>query len=518
MPKDAAFIQLEAGEDANSVRDRLQFLRGQHVLIVWPEVGTALTRKLDLVLVQREAMRRAIRVAFVTHDPQIIEYARELDISTFETIGASQRGRWKRGRSKVFANRSQKPKDEPTPADLMPLASRVRAGSRIPLPFLARLVMLAIVSGVLALAAYVVLPGATVSLTLARRDIFADVVISASPRMQAIDVENSRIPARFQLVQVVQSGTYPSTGQLAGEDTLATGTVTIVNRTSTPREIPAGTVVSTADGAPVRFRLLTTALLPGGEGLSVEVRVEALPEFAGEIGNVAAARITALETDFADTVTVTNLLPLSGGQSRTLPVVTQTDIDRLRAAVRQQIQAQAQADIGQLLAEGEFFIDESIAITPESERADWQVYSANVGDVANEVTLEMRAVVQALVINQRDAERVGFAALSQQIPRGRSLDVGTLRYERGPIMSLSEDGEVSFQLYAEGMISGSIDGAELQQFLAGRSLPDARLYLASTLELAPGSEPQISVFPQFGDSMPLLPFRITVDIQEAPAP
>lgn len=250
MPKDAAFIQLEAGEDANSVRDRLQFLRGQHVLIVWPEVGTALTRKLDLVLVQREAMRRAICVAFVTHDPQIIEYARELDISTFETIGASQRGRWKRGRSKVFANRSQKPKDEPTPADLMPLASRVRAGSRIPLPFLARLVMLAIVSGVLALAAYVVLPGATVSLTLARRDIFADVVISASPRMQAIDVENSRIPARFQLVQVVQSGTYPSTGQLAGEDTLATGTVTIVNRTSTPREIPAGTVVSTADGAP----------------------------------------------------------------------------------------------------------------------------------------------------------------------------------------------------------------------------------------------------------------------------
>ncbi|NOG49289.1 MAG: hypothetical protein HND48_07445 [Chloroflexi bacterium] len=518
MPKDAAFIQLEAGEDANSVRDRLQFLRGQHVLIVWPEVGTALTRKLDLVLVQREAMRRAIRVAFVTHDPQIIEYARELDISTFETIGASQRGRWKRGRSKVFANRSQKPKDEPTPADLMPLASRVRAGSRIPLPFLARLVMLAIVSGVLALAAYVVLPGATVSLTLARRDIFADVVISASPRMQAIDVENSRIPARFQLVQVVQSGTYPSTGQLAGEDTLATGTVTIVNRTSTPREIPAGTVVSTADGAPVRFRLLTTALLPRRRGAFGGSAGRGAAGVRREIGNVAAARITALETDFADTVTVTNLLPLSGGQSRTLPVVTQTDIDRLRAAVRQQIQAQAQADIGRLLAEGEFFIDESIAITPESERADWQVYSANVGDVANEVTLEMRAVVQALVINQRDAERVGFAALSQQIPRGRSLDVGTLRYERGPIMSLSEDGEVSFQLYAEGMISGSIDGAELQQFLAGRSLPDARLYLASTLELAPGSEPQISVFPQFGDSMPLLPFRITVDIQEAPAP
>ncbi|MBL8120080.1 MAG: hypothetical protein JNJ78_21285, partial [Anaerolineae bacterium] len=89
------YVQLELADDVASVRDRLSFLRGQRVLLIWPEEGTILTRKLDLVLIQREAMRRAIRLAVVTHDPQVVKHANELNISTFETIGASERGRWK---------------------------------------------------------------------------------------------------------------------------------------------------------------------------------------------------------------------------------------------------------------------------------------------------------------------------------------------------------------------------------------------------------------------------------------
>src|SRR3982750_551822 len=105
MANKAEFIQLESGDDAGSVRDRLSFIRGQRVLMIWPEEGTILTRKLDLVLIQREAMRRAIRLALVTHDSEVVRHARELNISTFETIGAAERGRWKRGRGKVFTNR-----------------------------------------------------------------------------------------------------------------------------------------------------------------------------------------------------------------------------------------------------------------------------------------------------------------------------------------------------------------------------------------------------------------------------
>ena len=125
MAKDRPeYIQLDTSDDVTSVRDRLSFHRGNRVLLIWPEDGTVLTRKLDLVLTQREAMRRSIRLALVTHDPQVIQHAQELNISTFETIGSSERAKWRRGRSKVFTTRWQKPQDEPIPADLTEVTSR----------------------------------------------------------------------------------------------------------------------------------------------------------------------------------------------------------------------------------------------------------------------------------------------------------------------------------------------------------------------------------------------------------
>src|SRR5688572_26645758 len=120
------YIQLEAGEDIASVRDRLSFIRGKRVLVIWPETGTALIRKLDLVFLQREARRRVIQLALVTHDPQVITHASELEISTFETIKEAENSKWKRGRTRVFVQRHHKPEHEPEPEDLMPIASRVR--------------------------------------------------------------------------------------------------------------------------------------------------------------------------------------------------------------------------------------------------------------------------------------------------------------------------------------------------------------------------------------------------------
>ena len=111
------YIQLEAGEDIASVRDRLSFIRGKRVLVIWPEQGTALTRKLDLVFLQREARRRVIQLALVTHDAQVIIHANELEISTFETIKEAENNKWRRGRTRVFTQRHHKPEHEPEPED-----------------------------------------------------------------------------------------------------------------------------------------------------------------------------------------------------------------------------------------------------------------------------------------------------------------------------------------------------------------------------------------------------------------
>lgn len=508
MPQDIEFVQIESGEDATSVRDRLSFLRGQRVLLIWPEEGTALTRKLDLVLIQREAMRRAIRLALVTHDPQVIEQARELDISTFETIGASQRGRWKRGRGKVFANRFQKPKDEPEAEDLMPVASRVRVKPSLPIPTFGRILILMVLLGALGAVAFIVMPSATVTLQLANERITASVEITASLQAQDVDIENGIIPARVMPIEISDRGERPVTGQIDQPDTRATGTVTFINLTADPIEIPAGTVISTTIGDPVRFRTVLPITLPGGIDQRVDVLAEALASAAGPIGNVESGLVNRVEADWADRVNVVNLSPMTGGEDRSLPAVTERDRELLLNGLRQQLQARARAEMEQHLAPSEFVIEETVGISVE--RPDWMEFSADVGDTVSTLSLNMKAVVEAVVIDQQQGHRIAFAALSRLIPRGRVLDPNSILYTLGPITEVDDDGNVKFSIEGSAVVAGQVNTIQLAERLAGRSMDDALLLLTNTVDLQPGTSPQIVLSPDWFGRMPLLPVRITV--------
>lgn len=516
MPKDIEFVQIEAGEDATSVRDRLSFLRGKNVLLIWPEEGTALTRKLDLVLVQREAMRRAIRLALVTHDPLVMNHARELNISTFETIGASQRGRWKRGRTKVFANRHQKPDGEPEPQELMEVASRVRAPVKLPMPTLARLTLMLIVLAALGGVAYVALPSATVTLTIPVTRVSADSVITALPSASAVDVENGVIPARVQPVELQESGTRAVTGQQDVPDTFAAGTVTFVNKGDTPVEIAAGTVVLATADVPVRFLTTSDALLPAGVDQRVEVSIEAAADSSGDRGNVAAGQINTVQASWAEQVTVTNLTATGGGETRVLPVVTQSDIDLLQSTIRQQLFTRALSELTSYLTDSEFVIEETLSIT--SNRADWIELSANVGDFAESVTMSMRAIVEAVIINTRFGERVAFANLGRVI-QGRAIEPGSIEYTRGPILSVGDDDSVQFALTASAEVVPTLNTADLSARLAGLSISEAQTYLAGAAGLPAGTTADFEInSPWGGDRLPPLPLRIAVVIVKQGAP
>ncbi len=514
MPEAIEFVQLEAGEDATSVRDRLSFYRGQQVLLIWPEEGTALTRRLDLVLVQREAMRRAIRLALVTHDVAITDHARELNISTFETIGAAQRGRWKRGRSKVFTDRDDKPLETPAPEDLMPVASRVRVKPRMPLSGLLRLLLFVAVLALIAGLAVVIVPGATVTLQLAQEELRVETTITASPQAARTDVESAIIPARVRTLELQESGSRQAGGAETLPPITATGIITVINTTTQAFDLPAGTVVRTSGGEPIRFATVTAATLPAGVDQVVEIPIEALPESAGDAGNLAAGLINAIETDWNTLVTVINLSPTSGGETRSVPMVTQDDRDRLMAAVRQQIQARALSEFEAQLAADEILMIETLGFAPESNRADWQTFSAEVGDLTETLTLDLRAIVQVTVVDRRRAEEIVFARMGQRIPRGRLIEADTLSYVMGPVSAVDDQGQVTFTMTGSGRVAGQVDAAQLLPQLAGRTPTEALTYLLSAVDIQPGTTPEISISPDLLGRLPLLPVRITIRVTQ----
>lgn len=511
------FIQLEPGEDAPSVRDRLSFLRGKRVLLIWPEEDTVLTRKLDLVLIQREAMRRAIRLALVTHDPQVIEHAEELNISTFETIGASERGRWKRGRAKIFTTRFQRPKDEPEPEALIETASRLRdeGGSRRG-RLVGRLLVALVVLGVLGAAAYVALPSATITLTPAQSRIEVETAITADPAVQVTDVESRLIPAIKLSVQIEDTGTVETTGLRDLGDTLATGSVVFINQTNEAVTIPAGTTVTTSAGTPIQFRTTQDAELSAGLGLQVEVPVEALAASEGEAGNVDSGLINTVIGPLTSRVSVRNIAPTSGGTSRAQRTVSAADQERLRATLRQQLQARAYLEMEPRLGASQFIVLETVRIA--EERDDWTTFSAQPGDAADTLSLTMRAVVEALAVDEQFGRQIVYAQMSNRITVGQFIKPETVTYERGPVSGVDPaTGRIAFSIIGSGLVAEQINPETLAERLAGRSLNDATAYLVNEIHLSPGTLPDISLSPDWFGQMPLLPMRITIQLREPPA-
>jgi len=510
------FVQIENGEDVSSIKDRLTFIRGQRVLLIWPEEGTALTRKLDLVLIQREAMRRAIRLALVTHDPVVIQHATELNISTFETIGASERGRWKRGRSKVFTNREQRPASEPQAEDLMPVASRVRGenleGS--PLRRLGfRLGIIAFVIGIVGGVAYLVVPGAIVTVTPAEQLVEASVDITADPSLLTndVDVENAIIPTRILPLEIEDTASIPTTGVQTLDSVLAIGSVVFINRTANEINIPLATIVSTGTGTPIMFRTTLDIILPAGEGQEIEAPIEAMPASSGTMGNVEGNFINVVVGTLEGSISVLNRVPTFGGENRTVNVVTESDRELLLGAMRQQLQSRAYVEMQPQLTATQFIIDESIRIT--EERADATIFSAEVGDVTDTLTLTMRVTVEAIAVDEQLGQQIVFARMANQIPRGRIIQSDTITYQRGAA-SVNPDGTIIFTMNGSALVTGQINVGQLQERLAGRTRSNALTYLQNEVDLTETSLPTITISPDWFGRLPILPQRITIVIVE----
>jgi hypothetical protein len=511
------FVQIEAGEDVVSVKDRLSFIRGRSVLLIWPESGTALTRKLDLVLIQREAMRRAIRLAIVTHDPQVIKNATELNISTFETIGASERGRWKRGRSRVFTSRSQRPKDQAEPGDLMEVASRVRSDGR-ELPFvmrtLSRVGLLALLFGLIGGAAYVFVPQATVTIMLDEQmlEVPVSITVSAGPEGTTLDTDLGTISAILLTAEVEDTQTIPATGREDLRQVSATGSIVFINRGAGSITIPAETIVSTGTGTPVQFRTTQEVVLPGGSGQETEAPIEALEAYTGEIGNVGANLINTLITPVDGQVDVINRAPTVGGQTITVEIVTQADIDLLNGLMQQQLQERAFQDMQISLSPTQFIVEETLSIVRSTE-----TFSHDIGTATPTVSLTMRATITAAALDESAAQSVALARLSEQIPPGRSLQTSTITYERGEAVYDGTTNQIALAMTGRALVIAQLQPDALRSQLAGRSVDGALNVILTRVDLEEGTTPIITLSPNWFGRMPLLPSRISIITLNTPA-
>jgi hypothetical protein len=509
-------IQLEPYDDLASVRDRLAFVKAERVLLIWPRVESSaapiLNRKLDLVLIQREAARHGIQLALVTANPDTLDFAAELNIATFNSVRASQRGRWKKPRNKVFVDRSDRPDNSPDPRELMLHRSRLQVLS--PWQRLSRrtfriAIALTLIFSLVGII-YLLAPGANVIIFPAQAQIDTTLTLTADPGITFVDVEGMRIPATLDRIEVESQASIPTTGIADIPSTLASGTVIFTNRIQSQLKIPAGTILSTPGNKPARFRTVDDAFIPAGVGQTVSVTIQANDDTPGPAGNIEANLIINIDGDLNRMLSVRNPEATQGGTVRQQSVVTRADYDNLLLLAREKVRQDALTEFGAHLTGTQLVVPDSIKLTGASDEE--ATYSAFVGDSADSLTLNLRARVQALVIDEQAARQAAVARLSAEIPPGRHLLTENIKYTRGPLQSTA-DGRATFVMSASGNVAVSIDADRVRQRIAGIGVEAAQNLLNKEWLLDPSHPTQIDIWPQFWGNLPVLPMRINILVQ-----
>jgi len=79
-------LYLDPHDDTASTREKLRWVQADRVVLVWPSHGRVLQRRVDLILLKREAARQAAQLGVLSHDPDVRAHARDLDLPLFDDL------------------------------------------------------------------------------------------------------------------------------------------------------------------------------------------------------------------------------------------------------------------------------------------------------------------------------------------------------------------------------------------------------------------------------------------------
>ncbi len=490
-------IQLDEHDDVLSAKDKIGWSQANRVLLIWPDEGDILSRRIDLVLLQRHVQGLGGRLALITRSRQVKNYARRLGVPVFRSPKQAQRVPWRSIPKKSIGETASKERRN----QLFKLREQALAGRpRLPSGILQRLVPF--LGGFLAVAALVFffLPSAAITLDPVEQPQDVTLDVWADPTILSPNASGS-IPAHIVSVVVEGQQQAASTGRATLPAATSIGFVRLTNLTGAEVGVPAGTVVLTLDSPPVRFETSERATVAAGPGMQTDVPVRSI--LAGSGGNVAPGEIAAIEGSLGLSLSVDNAEPTSGGADRNSPSPSDADYDSLRAALIGQLQQDALAQMQAGLEQGFTLLKTGLrqrAVLQETRQPE-------AGQPGERLLLKMRVEYTTWTVSEQDTRHMAETVLNAGLPGG-FLDVpGSLEMQ-----NLSEpqpEGDrIHWQIHAARRIYHPVDPAGIARSIAGRSPNQASQLLRQQISLQ--SDPVIQITPGWWRRLPFLTLRIQV--------
>jgi hypothetical protein len=372
---------------------------------------------------------------------------------------------------------------------------RRRSATRFIAPAIALVLLLTLV-GLGLFGAYLFVPTATVSLQPKLIDVGPlSTTVTADPTVAVVDTTAGLIPAAQLQVPVESSGTFPATGTQV-TTTAATGSVRFSSKNTVFEvPVPAGTVVSTANG--INFETTKSVTVPRANFDTHQpgtATADVVAQEDGDRGNVPANAIKKLPPSFTSALlSVRNPEATTGGARTEASVVSQADYDTAVTQLTAGLTAQLSTELidPNTTPHGLTLYPESAVLGPPSVD---QQSTAVVDTTAESFTLTVSATATVLAVNEEQVDQVAQAQLIGLVPSGTTLLPATVK-------SIHAPGEVSgtsvlYNASAAAKCWRSPNQDELVAKISGQNVTDARAIMETY------GTPDITIWPDFIDRLP----------------
>ena len=380
-------------------------------------------------------------------------------------------------------------------------------------PLLVGLALVGLALVVAAVAAYLLLPSATIALTPRREPISVDLTVTADPDAPAVDAAAGTVPAVRLNVPVEVAQRFTTTG-VHVEQAAATGTVTFSNynflQTNT---VPAGSVVSTEGG--IRFKTAATIVVPAGTFVlpnvvpgKRSVKVQAVK--TGPNGNVATNAIRAVPPgEDPDILKVTNEEPTTGGVRTESPEVTQAEVDKAVATLRDQLAAAFNDAIagGANAPSGTTLFPKTATLGDATPSVD---PATLVGQAIASFDLSLAATGTVIAVDPTPVRTLASTELEAKVGADHQLVDGSVSVNVGE-GTVDESGTVTFDATAHGARVLVVDANQLRSLVKGKTRAEAQA------ALAPFGDARVDLWPSWATTVTGVDARLSVTVGADPA-
>lgn len=352
---------------------------------------------------------------------------------------------------------------------------------------------------------YLFVPKASVKIFVEPKILEKDTQVTADPNQKEVNEEAKIIPAQIVETEISGSLKDQSSGKKQIGDP-AKGTVILRNKTDEAIKVAKGVGLTSSSGAKFSLDLAVTVASKSAEdGTFGKATANVLAQTLGSEGNLPSGTDLTVSGYSSSQLVAKAEGNFSGGTSKEVTVVSDSDQKRLLASLASKLRREAQQKLQEKLP------DKKVLEEGLSEEIVKKSFSKNINDQTLEFSLNLTVKYKGTVFEDKDLKIIVSKLVTTEVPPGYQLNLGETETQ-ADVSKLEKDGKLLFLARFRAKLMPDIDVEKVKEQIKLKT-PTEVINILKSMENVLGAEIKINPnLPAFLQRLPLLGRNIKIEV------